>query len=809
MPPVLLVAVSLAAGELLGLWLSGGPSAVGEPPGSTGRWTTAALGLLCAGSAAVGLAAAASPLGRRGAGVLFAGLAGLAGFAMGAQSGRAVARSCVVSLRSGEAVAARGTLLDPVPARSGPDARSRSVRLRDVVLSAGGGRCRLPALRARVTPGGEAGAAGRVVGLRGVWRSYPRGGPLPSPIANHGALVGALVAVGGPGRGIPALAAAVRARAGGKLAAVVPGEVQGTARALTLADRSTLDLDVRSRFVDAGIVHLLAISGLHIGLFAGAVVWLAGLFISQRARYKAAAAVTLCYVAIIGAPASAVRAGLLFTGYAASRLRGSPAHLGDLAGLAALIALLDDPLTLVDPSFQLSFAGFFGVVMGGRAGRKAGDRLRRRAGRRLPRAATAAIMSASVSTGAFVCTAPIAAAHFGRLVPAAIASSPPATALVALALPPLALAILLPGALAAWCGASAAVVLRALHAVAAGFAALPMRWSVPAVGGAGWAALGLLAVAAGLAARRRTVAATLLAGTAAGGFLVAPVWLALEGRGQALVCSLDVGQGDATAVRTRAGRWILIDAGPGLGFLPEGASAAGRGPPPQSRYGDAGRSAVVPFLRSRGAREIELFVLSHPHLDHFGGSEAVFDAFRVRRVLDPGFAEPSAAYLAFLDRVGAERSSWIPARAGLRLAIDDARLLLLWPPEEAIEGGANEHSLSFRLRVPGLTYLNTGDAPAEVERAILARWDRDTVSADLLKLGHHGSRTSSTVEWLRAVRPAIAVVSSGVRNTHGHPHAITLARTDSARVGRVWRTDADGTLCLQTEPGGRWKVVAP
>ncbi len=272
-------------------------------------------------------------------------------------------------------------------------------------------------------------------------------------------------------------------------------------------------------------------------------------------------------------------------------------------------------------------------------------------------------------------------------------------------------------------------------------------------------------------------------------------------RGYTLVCSLDVGQGDATVVRTRRGHWILIDAGPGPAF-----ATTPRGFRADPRYGDAGRATIVPFLRARGVRNVELFVLSHPHLDHFGGIAAVLDRFRVRRVLDAGFAEPSATYSAFLDRLDEEGALWLPARAGQRLRIDEVELVVLWPPSRG-EGGANEHSVVFGLRAPGVRYLNTGDAPSAVEEEILARWPHDSLSADLLKVGHHGSRTSTSLAWIRAVRPEVALISAGRANRHGHPHPSTLARLDSASVPRVWRTDVQGDLCLEARAETGWRIL--
>jgi competence protein ComEC len=834
--------VALAGGDFLGLWVS-----ASEPDSDAPVWAAAtevaviALTLLALGLLALRLLAvvqiermgravsrpemfgpaarvgaprrAASRIEPPGGTIAAILLITLAGFVIGRTEGRAAAGSCVAGLRAGESVAARGMLLDPVPASlGGKRPRAITVRVGSSVMVHEGRRCIVYRLRARLWPSEVRLPAGSSVTLAGVWRPYPRPRSLPAAPDRFGYIQGRLLAserYRGGSTGLDAttrltrLAARFREGAGRRLDESLAPDVVATGKALILADRATLDPAVRRRFTDAGIGHLLAISGLHIGALAGGALWCLGLWIKDWRRYPIAVGATGLYVLLIGAPPSAVRACLLFTGYAATRLRGAPASVGDLTGLAAVLALLRDPLVLLHPSFQLSFAGFAGILTGRATARDLLRRVESRSGRRMNRRWLPVTIAFASSLAAFLFTAPFAAAHFGRIVPAAILSSLLGSGLVALALPALILTLVLPGWMAGWVGAAATSALRLLGELAARFAALPLHWDTPPVGVAGWLLFGAIATSLVLLGARRRLAAIVVASSACFGWIATPGLLRWRDRGSTLVCSLDVGQGDAAAIRTRRGRWILIDTGPGTRFLAGSSSAGPRRLNP--RYGDAGRTTIVPFLRARGVRDVELLVLSHPHLDHFGGSAAVFDAFRVRRVLDPGFAEPNPAYLSFLERVDEEGARWLPARAGFRARLDEVDLLVLWPPESAVGGGANEHSVVLRLRAPGLGYLNTGDAPIAVEEAILARWPRDSVTAEILKLGHHGSRTSTSLAWLGAVRPAIAVISAGRANTHGHPHPVTVARLDSAEVSTVWRTDESGSLCVETQAHGGWR----
>jgi competence protein ComEC len=586
----------------------------------------------------------------------------------------------------------------------------------------------------------------------------------------------------------------------------------GVAKALLLADRSTLERDTRQRFIDAGIVHLLAISGLHVGMIAGGVSWLLGLAVRDRRRWPWAAVVVGSYVAMIGWPPAATRAALIFWGHAYCRWRDRPARISDLAGVAALIAIGTNPLLVTDPGFQLSFAGFVGVISGQRLGVTVVDRIGEyldRGGKGrffLPQWGRNLATALIASAGAFALTAPIAAVHFGRVVATSIPASVASTGVVGLAIPAVAATALLPGAAGHLAGEAASVLLESLIYLARVFSGVPLAWGVRP--SAGWAWAVCLVLVLGVYASRRSVRYRYVLAMAAllSGSIGRPAIRRAAGLGTPLVCTLDVGQGDAAVVRTGAGRWLVFDAGPGTSVL-DGRDLTGADLGFGSWMGDAGRDVIAPFLRSLGVRDIEVFALSHPHLDHFGGAGALFDRFRVRTVLDPGVAQASAAYLAFLERVEEERSMWVRAVAGDVIRIDDAILYILWPPARGGDD-ANETSLSFRLELPGFAYVNTGDAPIETERAILEAVAPGELRADLVKLGHHGSRTSSAVAWMEAIRPDLAVMSLGRDNRYGHPHAATLARLDSAGVSRVWRTDLQGSLCIEVA-GGAWRIVHP
>jgi competence protein ComEC len=243
---------------------------------------------------------------------------------------------------------------------------------------------------------------------------------------------------------------------------------------------------------------------------------------------------------------------------------------------------------------------------------------------------------------------------------------------------------------------------------------------------------------------------------------------------------LDVGQGDAIAMRTRAGHWILVDAG---------RSWLG---------GDAGKATVVPYIAHRGG-SVALFVLSHPHADHVGGAASMFASLRPARFLDPGYVGTSSPYLAALAEAKRDRIPWQRVRPGDSLVVDEVVLTALAPDSTwaATLADANLASTVMVARIGHVRVLLTGDAEGPEEDWLLER-DPRALEADVLKVAHHGSSTSTTPDFLAAVHPRLALVSVGAHNSYGHPDADVVQRLHAAGA-QVLRTDRAGTIVVRTD----------
>jgi competence protein ComEC len=258
-------------------------------------------------------------------------------------------------------------------------------------------------------------------------------------------------------------------------------------------------------------------------------------------------------------------------------------------------------------------------------------------------------------------------------------------------------------------------------------------------------------------------------------------WLPAPGGGQMTeLHMIDVGQGDAVALRTRRGHWVLFDAG----RIWEG--------------GDAGRRTVVPYIAHRGG-QLDAFVLSHPHSDHVGGAASVIQGLRPRIYFDGAFVAPNAAYRSSLIAAKDRQTQWRRVHPGDSLVIDEATIVFL-APDSAFAASLpdpNNASAVALIRVGQVRMLMMGDAEREEERWLLDH-AAEELRADVLKVGHHGSSTSSTAEFLDAVKPRVALVSVGEGNTYGHPSATIMASL-AERGAEVLRTDRAGTVVVETD----------
>lgn len=615
--------------------------------------------------------------------------------------------------------------------------------------------------------------AGTRVAWRGVWWEFAGRGPGKGTLILEEAYV--------TGKAAPVFRA--RAHTAARIDELF-GEFAPLTASLLIARKDGIEPEVRDAFAASGLAHLLAISGTHVALVTAVLMLLGGAArLSSRANAITAVAGSIAYVLFLGAPYAAVRAAVQVTLLMASRLLQRPAYPFALMAAAALFILAIDPSALFDAGFQLSFAGIIGILL-----------WRKPLIHVMPESVPLVLRdSVATSTAASIATTPIAAWHFAQVSVISVFANLLAIPLVTIIVPGAAAALalsMISMPLGQFVAGGMVLLLARLEQVATMAANVPYgHFSITREGVVLLTAASLLSMLYTKSRRigSRIATAVTAASIVLAATLVQPVTRVTRGNAIELYM-IDVGQGDAIAIRTPRGRWLLVDAGP------------------RSATFDAGARRVVPFLEKQGARTIDVMLITHPHLDHYGGGRAVLEQLRVRRILDP--AGTRAEDPVFAQAAKDEPAEWLPARMGGRILVDDVEVEVLFPDSAALDAprDANDFSLVAAVRYGKFTALLTGDAPASVELQLLRRFG-SRLDVELLKVGHHGSSTSTSDSLLMRASPEVALISVGRNNRYGHPSPEVLARLSQAGV-RVMRSDQHGTVRVRAYADGSLEVRA-
>ncbi len=236
---------------------------------------------------------------------------------------------------------------------------------------------------------------------------------------------------------------------------------------------------------------------------------------------------------------------------------------------------------------------------------------------------------------------------------------------------------------------------------------------------------------------------------------------------------LDVGQGDAELVEFRNGSRLLIDAGPGTKLAQELKSALG-----ENKY-------------------IDLALVTHPELDHFGGLSDALDRYTLGAVIFSGRDRDALEWEGLKKKIETMNIPVVILKAGDKIRIGETVIDFYSPTSMLMQSAeTNDTSLVFRLDSPDADVLYTGDIDSKLEARLIKSYD---LAADILKVPHHGSKYSSSAEFLAAVNPALTVIEVGSRNSYGHPARETLERLE--KFAQVFRTDRDGTVKIEAVAG--------
>ncbi len=634
-----------------------------------------------------------------------------------------------------------------------------------------------------------------------LFRNLDSADPTPSAARQEIVLTGGVLSLDVTERrlGLRTLIDRARARARQRIVLTFAPAAAGMARALVLGENDLLPEDAQA-FQKSGLSHMLAVSGTHLVFAVVAIVhaltfllarvqWLAARWAVARFASGIGLLLALIYADFAGGSSSAWRAAFMLSVAFAARALGRKPQTVRSFGLSTLVFAVLDPLCAFDLSFMLSVAATAGLIWLGQPLSVRCERIGSRSLRFLA-------VSFGTTLSATIPCAPLLALLASGVTLAGLVANVLASPLGESVALPLCLAHLLlapippleRGAALVASGALLVVKRIAWLSADASFLALTLpepgrfQLSVIAIFVVGCCALrGRPFLDLTARDRRRLLIAWGASSVLAFSVLEAAARRAGRPRGVIRASALDVGQGDSNLIDLPNGACILIDGG---GFV---------GSPV-----DPGKAVVLPVLRARRRSRVDIVVLSHPHPDHFTGLVSALEQLEVGEFWDSGQGEAEGAGPVYAELLRALRARGVPIRHPEELCGKPRRYAGAWVrllapcPAFTPHRGANDNSLVISVSYGERRFLFTGDAEQE-EEAELVHEHAAELRADYLKVGHHGSRTSTSEAFLSLVAPALATLSCGVRNRFGHPHLPTVERL-AAHAVRTLRLDRSGSL---------------
>ncbi len=564
---------------------------------------------------------------------------------------------------------------------------------------------------------------------------------------------------------------------------VLPEEESGILKAMVTGDKEDVDSILKDLYTHAGITHILAISGLHVSIIALYLFYLLQKVLRLNRRVSSAITIgcLFFYLLFTGFSASAVRAVVMVSvGLFGNILYRSGEQFNNIA-IAALVILLVEPLYLWDIGFQLSFVTITGILCGAEMLEKDES---------LPKLLKNTV---GISFFATLSSYPVTAFHFYSVSLVSILTN-----IVVLPLTGVLLVFgiitglvgLVSLHLAAFFGGTVYYILKFYEGVCRLVTAIPGGYihlgsPPPLVVLFCYATfLAIYFYKAGSKSRKFAVLGT-------GGLLLFSLVSNKLIFHKNTVAFLDVGQGDCIVVNTYDGKTFVVDGGGKYG----------------ADYGkNTGSTIVLPYLEYMGTDEIDGLFLTHMDMDHGAGVIELMNQIPVKGayISDYHF-EISQLYLSFLKIVEKNQIPLYTVKAGDRTDIhEDMELECLYPTDKTsfYDGDDNHGSMVLKLTCGEVSFLLTGDAGIEDEICMME--DGRDLNSDILKAGHHGSKYSSSTEFLQKVSPEVTILSSGKNNRYGHPHKETMERLEALDI-KNYNTAESGTVTVLTN-GRKYEI---
>lgn len=557
------------------------------------------------------------------------------------------------------------------------------------------------------------------------------------------------------------------------------------ASALILGKRDEINREVIDTYSSLGIIHVLAVSGLHVGYVTLILLALLSLLpINFRMKVFFTIAGLALYAAIVNFRPSVVRASVMASILLLAQASEQRYDILNLLGAAALVILVVNPLQLFQIGFQLSFLAVLGIVIFYNRFETALETIGLSIGK-LSKPLRYMLGLFLVSVAAFVATAPVTAYYF-RMIPVwglfLNLMVIPLIGVIVIAT----FVVLITGMFwPALSGIYAEVPNTLIHLMntilqflyQSGFHAIHLP---------GFSASFVLIVYALLTTVLFVKMKNLMRYSFFGVLLLANFFIWRPNPVHPLrITFLDVGQGDAALIESPHGKTMLIDAGI------------------RTLKSDRGADVIIPYLQYRGIHHIDLAVLSHPHNDHIGGFPSILRKYRVNEIWDSEHSYHTNVMHEIRTLADSQGTRYHLIQAGFDTTLGQIRFRTFFPVSQEIDNNINNHSIVQRLTYGRTAVLFPGDIEATAEPYV----DRfgQQIHAQLLKVPHHGSITSSTTEFINTVDPQFAIVSVGAHNKFDHPSDVVLKRY-RRQDSKLLLTKEEGAVIFQSD-GFHWQQI--
>jgi len=551
---------------------------------------------------------------------------------------------------------------------------------------------------------------------------------------------------------------------------------------------SPLSDELQDNYRTAGVIHLLVVSGTQVSIILASVLALCGYFgLSGTPRLITVTLANLIFAVMVGAGPSIVRAAVMCEAALIAKAFERENDFYNSIAISAFVLLVLNPLNLFDIGFQLSFMATWALFYVAPA-------IEEKIVKYVPVCLSGMV---AISIAPTIATTPIIFYNFGQVSFVSIISN-------FLIVPWVEITVIL-GFVSTLTGLlflpiayvlnnTLTLILAILNGIVFLFSGFPFACKYFAPPGLLVILIYYIILVGGIETMRGRLkidpckaAAVILALLC----IALLSWGSSHAAGDLVVTFIDVGQGDSILIESPSGQKALIDGG-GRQETVSSRSIKKEDP--------VGKSIIVPFLRKKGIGKLDLVILTHPHDDHVAGLPYVLEKIKVDMVLDSGQPHTSRGYYRFLKLIEQKKIPYKLARAGQVVDLGaGVKGYILHPSQPLISGTAsdlNNNSIVIKLDYGKTTFLFMGDAGFEGEDRMLSKGY--SLINDVLKVGHHGSMTSTSVKLLESVMPKYAVISVGAKNKFGHPTPETLRRLENFNV-KVYRTDLDGAVIFRSD----------